>query len=205
MVKPTNRPGASPGAAGAGPGADGRAAGAPQAQLANAQHAAKAAQHAVASNSARRLTELTALPPGKRVQHLNDPSLEPADRERLRDGLGSVLRKARSPKARSRLPSRIAAFVGSRRSWSSVAVFLLLAIAATGFGIAWWRTGERWAVVTMPVVVTLTTPNGTVQQFQIPAGTWFVIERTTKGTATVRLWQDNVGYYRGNLPVKVLR
>jgi hypothetical protein len=156
------------------------------------------------SNSARRLAELMALPPAKRVRHLNDPALEPADRERLRDGIGTTLRRTRLRRV-SRSPTRIVGFMGSRWTWRLLVLTILLAIPVTGLVIGWSRTGERWALLTVPVAGAVTAPDGTVLQHRFEPETWFVVESSVGGVAAVRLWQDQVGYYRTTVPIGVLR
>lgn len=168
-------------------------------RLADARRAANAAQADVAAASRDRLAELLRQPAHVRLETLNDPALEPAERERLRRSLAPLLagEKQSAPKLKAPLTGRDFSVL---LNWK---VALILIVGA-GASVAAARSGGQRAITTRSIEVRAILSNGSVGWLPLARGQAVVVTRRDQREATIRVWQAREGYARASVPLELL-
>lgn len=158
---------------------------------------ADASKREIRVASARRLAQLQAArDPAVRLAGLKDPALTPYDRDRLEQTISSVLPRQRFELPRSITHTMRSGLRHARYRWRGLALFALVAIPITVFGvIAASHTGRSVGTYNNDYEFSWTFSDGHTEVIAVTAGSAAVISgRAANGDFRLRYWTASDGY-----------
>ena len=167
-----------------------------------AEERVNAAEAEVQRASERRLSELMKLPPQRRLEQIEDPTLTTSDRLKLRRSIAGKLRHRK----------RYALLFGGRlvagklcglvrylpRAAAVAAVLVPLLVAVE---MAWNNTDEI-IILPQPIEFNWRLPSGEMQPKVMPAGAHLAIARQSGSSAIARRWIEGEGYATAAVKLK---
>lgn len=172
----------------------------PGERLEAAKLAAAAAQAEVAASSRKRLAELERLPAHARLEALNDPALEPEERDRLRRSLAPLLAKTAKPAASTKTPLALHDFT-MLLNWKIIALAAVIVATAVAAG----RSRSERAILTQSAELRALMPDGRHAPLSKRGGETVIISSRDRDTATIRVWRAREGYAFASVPTNMLR
>lgn len=159
-----------------------------------AEERVNAAAAEVQSTSERRLAELIKLPPQRRLEQMEDPTLTPSDRLKLCRSIAGNLRhrKLYALLFGSRLVAgKLRGLVRYLPRATAVATVLapLLTVVKTS-----WNDTDEIIILPQPIELNWRLPSGEMQPMVMPAGAHLAIARQSGSSAIARRWIEGQGY-----------